>query len=502
MNDWYNKYLSPVGDSYGKTRVLLFNPSSNGIRVKMDYLNSQGWKRTASYYISGGSTKYTDVIPTGSGAYLYSTNDEDFMALSMTDTEGSGQIFDWGFPVVPTKLLSPEVVIGFAFGCTDLECKASGYTHVRSLIWLTPSENCDVYLDNDNDGTVDAKGSNIKYLQSIKIKDENDKDMSGARIWATKPGSGPDGERVLISAAYGQDPMRSFNTDTSGLDLGTVILPFQGIQAEKTAELIDDADSSGDISPGDTLLYSINVWNVGQTDIPAGSIRIKDTLDASVDYVPSSMKYNTDKGETQVVGDDNSGTAFALDGNGITSRYQLDRRGGAKHTVSFKVKIKDSASDQVVNNGSVTYGSKDIPFELITKVNVKPAIQITKTVYRGQQGEAGCKDGKKTVAGLKFDKVTYCFSVTNTGSTYLDDVKIVDQPLQFDNLVGFLAPGESKTLILESDIEDTLSSEAIANGSPTNSDKEKLCGVDDVEDKDAAGVTMIQPTSASKMLCK
>ena len=466
----------------------------------MDYLSdpSRGLQNTKTYTIQAGKSGFSDVVPTGSGALF--SSDKNFIALSMTDTVNQGQIFDWGFPVVPTKLLSPEVVIGFAFGCTDLDCKANRVSHVRSIIWLTPNEDCDIYIDLENDGTADRILSNVKYLTSNKVKDENDKDMSGARIWATKINSGPDGDRVLISAAYGQDPMNSFNSDWSALDLGTVILPFQGIQAEKTADLITDADSSGDVSPGDTLLYTINLWNVGQTDLPAGAVTIQDTLDSNVEYVNGSMEYATTSGKKQLVSDDKTGTPFALDGRGIVSRYQLDRRGGAKHTISFKVVIKDGTTGQVVNKGTAKFGTYDVPFEVVTPVHVSADIDIQKTVYRGHDGMK-CLNGKELEVGLKFDKVTYCFTVTNTGGTHLDNVVVSDESLNFSKSIGFLKPGEAKTVALETDITGSLVADAMVVGDPVHADKSAICDIDPVQDLDPAGVNMIEPTSNDKLLC-
>lgn len=368
VDDWSDEYISPMGDTIGETKVVLYNPSSSSIDVKVMTLD---W--TETYNIGGKSSVFTRFIETGSGAKFTQENGKNFIALSLTDTNGDGQIFDWGFPVIPTRDLTPQVLIGWGFGCTGNSCGSESFNdgETRSVVWVTPVEKADIYVDYNNDGTVD-KTYQVDFLQSQIVHDEGDKDMSGAIIFATKPNTGPGGPSVNIAAAWGQDPARSGSNDESALDLGTVVVPFTTFQANKIAELVEDNDNSGGISPGDMIRYTILLSNVGQVDVPVGGLIVKDTLDADVSYVGSSMKYSVPaSGEVVAVSDSPSGTKFPLDGEGITNKFKFARRGGT-HEISFLVIINDDISigkKRIINTGAVSFGLQNVPFVLETPLD-------------------------------------------------------------------------------------------------------------------------------------
>jgi uncharacterized repeat protein (TIGR01451 family) len=369
VDDWSDEYISPMGDTIGETKVVLYNPSSSSIDVKVMTLD---W--TETYNIGGKSSVFTRFIETGSGAKFTQEDGKNFFALSMTDTNGSGQIFDWGFPVLPTRDLTPQVLIGWGFGCTGNSCGTESFNNgeTRSVVWVTPVEQADIYVDYNNDGTVDKTYPAVDFLQSQIVHDDGDKDMSGAIIFATKPNTGPEGPSVNVAAAWGQDPARSGSNDESALDLGTVVVPFTTFQANKIAELVDDKDNSGNISPGDTIKYTILISNVGQVDVPVGGLIVKDTLDADVSYVSNSMTYSVlASGEEVSVSDSPSGTKFPLDVDGISNKFKFARRGGT-HEISFLVVINyDISADKkrIINTGAVSFGFVNVPFTLETPVD-------------------------------------------------------------------------------------------------------------------------------------
>jgi hypothetical protein len=95
---WSTSYVSPVGDSTGQTKILLYNPdSTKSITVKYQWLDTLQNIKTTTATIPAGKSFMTNNIPTGSGAFLDS--DSKFVALSLTDTLtnsfSSGQIYDW-----------------------------------------------------------------------------------------------------------------------------------------------------------------------------------------------------------------------------------------------------------------------------------------------------------------------------------------------------------------------------------------------------------------------
>jgi hypothetical protein len=252
--DWSDKYLSPVGDSAGETKLVIYNPNTFAIDVKITVNDGN-----VTNNISGGEHFVSDIIKTGSAALLEEINGNNFIVLSVTDTVDDGRLFDWGFPVVAVRDLSPQVLIGLGFGCTDKKCLQETYNdkETRSVVWVSPVEDADFYVDYQNDGVVDITYQ-VNYLDSQVILDETDKDMSGAVIFATKKDSGPTGTQVNFAAAWGQDPLRSGSSDESALDLGTMVVPFNGFQASKIVELVDDNDNEEKSALATRL--SIRLW--------------------------------------------------------------------------------------------------------------------------------------------------------------------------------------------------------------------------------------------------
>jgi hypothetical protein len=91
---WSNSYLTPVGDTFGKTKMLLYNPNEATIYIDVTTL-VKGVELKKTEIVKRGKATLTDVIPTDSGAIVQSTGGESFIALSFTDTEyrtNDGQI--------------------------------------------------------------------------------------------------------------------------------------------------------------------------------------------------------------------------------------------------------------------------------------------------------------------------------------------------------------------------------------------------------------------------
>ncbi|MEZ5411351.1 MAG: hypothetical protein R2761_25195 [Acidimicrobiales bacterium] len=83
-----------------------------------------------------------------------------------------------------------------------------------------------------------------------------------------------------------------------------------------------------------------------------------------------------------------------------------------------------------------------------------PSVSLTTTVYAGHDGGAGCGGAQSWAEARQGDPVTYCFTVTNTGSTGLASV-VVSDPLAANAPVLVsadstpLAPGGSAHFYLE-----------------------------------------------------
>jgi uncharacterized repeat protein (TIGR01451 family) len=271
---------------------------------------------------------------------------------------------------------------------------------------------------------------------------------------------------------------------------------------------VDDNDNDSQISPGDKIKYTIVVSNVGQQDIPTGGVTIKDTLDSDVSYVPNSIKYEVpERGESAII----SGSTFPLDGDGLASKFPFLKRGGTAE-ISYEVTINDVVSsnkDTLVNEGSITFGTENAPVQFRTALRLAPgpaaaaSIHIEKTVYTGHCTESQC-NGSELLTGAMDDEVTFCFEVTNSGSANLASVEVKDPELNFDNAsIGTLAPGETKTVIMQSSIKGEQMSVAEVTGIPVSpGTQDPLPGTSMVQDVDDAGVEIIVGAEEAEFLCE
>jgi hypothetical protein len=182
VDQWSNEYVSPVGDTKAQTKVLLFNPDSKDLPISYEYLVN-GVSRTATVTVGAKASALSVVIPSGSGAWFTSTNGGRFIALSLTDNRCWGQVYDWGYPLMPRDQLTSLVLIGWGYGCTGGDCGSHGAS--RSVVWITPVEDADIYVDYDNDGIPDKVVTDAKRLSSNLFADSSDDDMTGAIIFAT-----------------------------------------------------------------------------------------------------------------------------------------------------------------------------------------------------------------------------------------------------------------------------------------------------------------------------
>jgi IgGFc binding protein len=114
---WSNEYVSPTGEGYAKTKLVIYNPSLTNIFVAMDTLVN-GVKKTANLTVPGKKYLLSPVIPDGSGARVKSTS--PFLPVSITDAEinatdfqTGGQWFDWGFPLQPISDLTSQVLVAW-----------------------------------------------------------------------------------------------------------------------------------------------------------------------------------------------------------------------------------------------------------------------------------------------------------------------------------------------------------------------------------------------------
>ena len=252
------------------------------------------------------------------------------------------------------------------------------------------------------------------------------------------------------------------------------------------------------VSPDEYLIYTIRVYNLGQSRIDAKIIRLRDTLDPWVDYVPGTTTVaivNTTY--IQAIPDDVTGTAFPLDSVGALIPYKLDPRGGMVD-VTFEVKLKPASVIQMSTETIVNTGTMQgtflptLPFEAISKVLYKPNITLTNTVYLGNDvAGSSCSSAVEYVEGYLNTDVVYCFKITNNGHTFLNNVTLQDGELTYTTNVGVLAPGASIVVPLVSSILTNLTNIATVNGHPIFKNGTDVPDVSDVNATDPSAVGIL-----------
>ncbi|MEM1095035.1 MAG: SdrD B-like domain-containing protein, partial [Bacteroidota bacterium] len=127
-----------------------------------------------------------------------------------------------------------------------------------------------------------------------------------------------------------------------------------------------------------------------------------------------------------------------------------------------------------------------------------PAIEIEKTVYAGHDNGVSCAGGE-LVQAANGTAITYCFAVTNTGDTFLDDVTVTDNDLGLSRTdltlksgTEPLAPGASLVFFVETTVTGDLVNTASTSGNPTDGNGADLPGLQNPTDSDTAEVDEVQ----------
>ena len=87
----------------------------------------------------------------------------------------------------------------------------------------------------------------------------------------------------------------------------------------------------------------------------------------------------------------------------------------------------------------------------------------------GDDGTTPCADASTSVVGSQGDVITYCWIVSNDGDTYLSNISVKDDALDFaDSTPRILAPGDSFVVTMTSTIDDDLSNQAVVTANPSD----------------------------------
>ncbi|MCW5558496.1 MAG: DUF11 domain-containing protein, partial [Verrucomicrobiae bacterium] len=379
---WRSDYYTPVstastglgGTTGTSTTVWLYNPGTSSIVVEYTTRNSGGNLITTSLTVPGGTAGgyLKQVIPDGYGARFHNTTGQKFYAFSTTDSTNTtvsngqytgNQAWDWAFTLIPDDSLTSQALIGLGIGRDPTS--PTNPNENGNPAWVTPFGNGNtaarVYVDFDADPTTgsltDPNGNkydvhyDLRELERAKVYDTSDRNQTGLLLYTLATG-------VKLAVAWGQDPTTA-SAGAPGLDVGTGVPPQPLFAIGKNGTLDTDNDGDGFVSPGDVLLFTIDIHNVSRAPVP--NLTLVDPLPIDVTYVPNSTYYKNQSGVTTQIADDVSGTAYPLDGSGVLLNPATALPVGKSLTVTFKVLI-DSFADltpgttKILNTAYVTSG--------------------------------------------------------------------------------------------------------------------------------------------------
>ncbi|HEX5690987.1 MAG TPA: hypothetical protein VFX76_13330, partial [Roseiflexaceae bacterium] len=293
---WSNDYWSPVdgflsganGCTIGydpaqpnpaDTNVYLYNPNPTPLSITYEAADGTGVitipPRSTGSYLSLRAKP----IGRSNTRGLHFSAPAPFWGVAAADTTvlgNNGADFDWSYSLLPSNTLSARVVLGWSPGsdATPPSSTVNGSTvYVQATVDGTivradlNGDGTADQFDTDGDGSVAAgsrygydepasnQGITLSRGQTLRISDPVDHDMTGAII------SAQDSNHPLM-VVYGEDACRATRARPF-LDLGYTVLPLPVALLNKSARLAVDADRSNDVSPGDTLEYTIHATNTG-----------------------------------------------------------------------------------------------------------------------------------------------------------------------------------------------------------------------------------------------
>jgi len=415
-----DRYYSPVSTrSTDPTDIFVYNPNASAITVEWE---TDVGAQTALSVPAGGVVRQR--MPNGSGAHFYTTDGSLFYALATVDSDTtSNSNFDWGFMLMPGRLLSTQALVGWGPGA---DTNSPSYTGQNgSPVWTTPVSDTTVYVDYDSDPTTgpftdpNGNGYDVAYtlnaFQRQRIFDP-DGDQTGILLYTL------DGTQIAV--AWGQDPDNA-NQSVPYLDLGTTVPPLLAFAAGKDAGLANDVNGDGAVGPGDTLNYTITVRSMSRVPVP--DVVVSDTVPLHTTYVPNSTQF--DDGSSLVTVPDAGTTAFPLDEGG-TNLGTLPVNG--VFTVTFQMTVDDPLPpgvERVVNQATVSAVGEEVNPGTQTPVAATPVLEAEKddALFVDADGNGVPSPG---------DTLRYEMRIVNSGTVSVTGVTLNDIPDSNTTLVS------------------------------------------------------------------
>ena len=381
--DWSDDLLAPRssdGDFW------LYNPDNNPLPITVTSFTS-----TTTITIPARST--TNYPPTGlsaaTGLRFTSDDGRPFYGLAAID-ETDAQ--DWGYTLLPVKLLAAQTLIGWAPGNNN---KPPGPVPTgsgnESPVYVTAATTATLILDYKNDPPTLSKTFTITPLHEIPITDPHDFDMTGAFLSTVN--------RTPFLAVWGQ--AENAPPALPSIDVGTSIVPLPDLGITKVAgPLHEDVDCTGTITLDDILQYTLTYYN--NTLDPVTAVNVEDFLSPDVEYVPNSAKVI--EGPSLGPVPDAGASLFPLDEGGLVVGDLPILQSGS---IVFDVRITGS-TDIITNTAKVR--SLDIPLDVDSAVTHTPLVTKTSPLYQIDKTLVAPTNGIVSAGDL----VTYTVAITNS----------------------------------------------------------------------------------------
>lgn len=296
------------------------------------------------------------------------------------------------------------------------------------------------------------------------------------------------------------------------------------------------------VAPGATVTYVVTVKNQGL--LGSGDFTVTDQIPAGMSFVSASgTGWNCDAvvGDTGALTCEFSGSLTADEVTELSVEFQIDDASQAPFQNWAEISadgalllglldvdsIPDAITgedfgpgilgviapnDLVNNTNEIDYDGlddeDDNDFETVDvrSAPLAPAISLQKTVYNGQNGGGDCP-GQEFLAANEGSEITYCFLVTNSGDTHLNDIAINDvslgiteQEMALVNGTQPLAPNETLLYIYETTLDSSLVNTANATGNPTDASGSDIPDLVEPSAQDSAEVEVIMGSNPAILL--
>jgi hypothetical protein len=169
--------------------------------------------------------------------------------------------------------------------------------------------------------------------------------------------------------------------------------------------------------------------------------------------------------------------------------------------VTDVINIATATGNPVEQDGSDIANLPEVTDKDPAEVKLEsPSVTLNKTVYAGSDFGAKCTGGYNFIVAQNNEAVTYCFRVTNTGNTYLNNIAVDDYNLGIDETkmaklsnVNLLAPGQTVVYFYQTFVRGPVVNTANVSANPSDENGNDLTKINDVTDKDTATVSQAAP---------